>query len=122
MTTAKSTTTTVDDIDPGFVPRLADDVVVVEVEDEAVLYHEVHGSLHLLDPIATVVCSRFDGVDPIDAIADQLAEVFGAPRDVIAADVLTMTRRLAGEGLLAGVEVDGEAPVRVEEALVDGCQ
>lgn len=114
--------TTPDDIDTAFVPQLATDVVAVGVEDEAVLYHEELHSLHRLDPIATIVCSRFDGETSIDAIVDELAETFGTPRNVIADDVMTMTRRLAGDGLLAGIHTDHVAPVRVEEALVDGCQ
>lgn len=120
--------TTTDDttaVGTDLVPVLDDDVVAVGVEDEAVLYHGRWSTLHLLDPIATAVVSRFDGEAPLGAIAAGLAEDFGAPPAVVEGDVLRMVAQLASLDLLAGI--DGEGPdtavggQRVEEALVDGC-
>lgn len=112
-------------VDLDLVPALDDAVVAVEVEDEAVLYHDRWSTLHLLDPIATVVVSRFDGVSTLGEIAAHLATDFGAPPDVVAGDVLRMSAQLAELDLLDGIEGD-RPPVdvegqRVEEALVDGC-
>ena len=94
---------TADAITTTFVPRLRDHVASVPVQHEAVLYEEDTGTLHQLDAIATVVCGSFDGEVSVARIVDDLAEQFGADREVVEVDVLAMVRHLAGLGLLDGV-------------------
>jgi len=96
-------------IDPSFVPRFRDEVAFVPVKDEALLYVERTGQLHQLDPIGTVICQVFDGDTSVDAAADTLADVFQAPSEQVAVDVLEFARRLGGYGLLDGITGDEEA-------------
>jgi len=100
----------VDAIDPAFVPRFRAEVAAIPVADESVLYEEDTGTLHQLDAVATVVCSMFDGSSSMGEAVDELAEAFGADRDVVGADVLRLVRHLAGMGLLDGLPAH-EAPV-----------
>jgi hypothetical protein len=103
--------------DLDFVPCFRDSVVSVPVEDEAVLYEQETGALHRLDPIATVVCTLFDGVSTIRQTVAELAEAFQADPQVITEDVLGLARELGAKGLLQGVEPEA-APVEVDD---DGC-
>lgn len=95
-----------DDIDASFVPRRRDRVVTVELDGEAVLYDEDSGRIHALDTIATVVWSCFDGTASVRGMAEDLAGAFAADWVVVENDVLVLVRRLASEGLLAGVTGD----------------
>lgn len=107
-------------IDRSFVPRFRDAVVLVPVQDEAVLFEEDVGALHQLDPIATIVCQLFDGQTAIAQIVDDLAEAFVADRSAIEGDVLTMLRGLGHKGLLHGIQGD-ESVEDVPEVADDGC-
>jgi hypothetical protein len=93
-----------DELDDRFVPRLRDAVVAVPVAEEAVLYDEDTGDLHRLDEVAAIVCSRFDGSTSVERAVNELAAAFGAPREVVGADVLAMVRELGRKGLLDGVQ------------------
>jgi Coenzyme PQQ synthesis protein D (PqqD) len=79
-------------------------VHTVEVDGEAVLLDERSGRLHLLNPSGALVWACFDGVSSIAEIVDDISDELGAPRDVVLADTLAVTRELADEGLLANVE------------------
>ena len=103
-------------IDPSFVPGLREPVVVVPVKDEAVLYEEDTGRLHQLDPIATIGVGLFDGQNTLEQTVTELAEAFGADREVVEHDVLSLARDLGRRGLFDGVE--GEMP---GEEPDDGC-
>ena len=92
-----------EDLDGAFVPRFRDDVAMVSVGQEAVLYEQESGDLHRLDLIGTVICQLFDGDTSLTDLAGELAEAFNAQRDVVEADVLALTRELGRKGLLRGV-------------------
>jgi hypothetical protein len=106
-----------DELDDRFVPHLRDSVVAVPVAEEAVLYEEDTGELHRLDEVAAIVCSRFDGSTSVGRAVDELASAFGAPREVVNADVLAMIRELGRKGLLVGVQ----GGASTDERLDDGC-
>lgn len=54
-----------------------------------------------LDGIAHAIVSRCDGEATIDAIVDDLCRAFeGAPRDVVAADVLKLVQDFADKGVM----------------------
>lgn len=105
-----------DAIGPRYVPGLRDGVTVVPVADEAVLYEEDTGRLHQLDAIATVIVGLFDGHATIEQTVTELAEAFGADRDVVERDVLALVQDLGRKGLFD--DVAGEV---VEEDHDDGC-
>jgi hypothetical protein len=93
-------------LDPSFVPRFRDEVAIVPVKDEALLYVEATGELHQLDAIGAVTCRVFDGTTSIETAAAQLSEAFGAPRQQVEADVLAFAERLGRYGLLEGIAAD----------------
>ena len=57
--------------------------------------------LLLPDPPAVEILKLIDGARSVDAIVDDLAARFTAPREIIAADVLAMLQDLADKGVLA---------------------
>jgi hypothetical protein len=84
-------------------PRFRDGVIVLPVGDEAVLFEEDRGMLHQLDVTGALVCSYFHDGFSVSHIADELADMFSADREVIERDVLEMVRSLGRLGLLEGV-------------------
>ena len=78
-------------------------VTGVELDGETVLLDHDTGDTHVLSPTATVVWGCLDGTGTLAEIVDDLAEAFGAERDVVARDVLNLVRELGRQGLLAGV-------------------
>jgi len=52
------------------------------------------------DEIAVEVLKLCDGVRSVAEMADQLAQKYAAPREAIAADVITMLQDLADKGFL----------------------
>jgi thiol-disulfide isomerase/thioredoxin len=95
----------VEDIDGSFVPRPVSDVARVELDGEIVLGVRADGGLqtHCLNQIAGIVWECFDGTAKLDELIDDLSDAFKAPRDVVAEDVLALTRQLGLVGLLEGV-------------------
>jgi Coenzyme PQQ synthesis protein D (PqqD) len=96
-------------IDGAFVPRARASIASVEVDGEGVLFDEATGAMHLLSPTATVLFACFDGTGTIDEIVADLAEVYAAPVDVVRADVIEATGRMAEQGLLEGVGPEPDA-------------
>jgi thiol-disulfide isomerase/thioredoxin len=95
----------VDDIDGSFVPRPVSDVARVELDGEVVLGVGADGHLqtYCLNQIAGIVWDCFDGAATVDELIDDFSDAFETPRDVVAEDVLTLTRQLGLVGLLRGV-------------------
>jgi pyrroloquinoline quinone biosynthesis protein D len=57
--------------------------------------------LFVPDETAAMILQLVDGARPVDAIIDELAAKFsGAPREVIAKDVLVLLQDLADKGVL----------------------
>lgn len=61
------------------------------------------------DEIAVEVLKLVDGARSVDAIAEELAARFGAPRDQVAADVITMLQDLADKTVLEDATRAGTA-------------
>jgi hypothetical protein len=91
-------------------PERARAVHTVEVDGEAVLLDERNGRLHLLNRSGTLVWACFDGESSIGEIVDDISDELGAPRDVVLADTLRVSRQLADEGLLANVDPPPRQP------------
>jgi hypothetical protein len=82
-------------------PVAASWVATVELDGEAVLLDERNGTLHHLDPVATVVWARFDGVVTLDELARELSDGFGAEPARVRDDLLAFARQLRAQRLLA---------------------
>lgn len=79
-----------------------------DLDDESVLVDEATGANAVLDRVGTVVVQCLDGADPLREVVTDLADAFGAPVEVVGADVLAMVRRLGAAGLLLGIAPDPE--------------
>jgi peroxiredoxin len=95
------------EIDRSFVPRPRADVAFVELDGEAVLAASAGDDgqllIHWLNPIGTIVWQCFDGAASLDELIADLVEAFGADPDVVAGDVVELSRALGRTGLLDGV-------------------
>lgn len=96
-----------DSIEETFVPRRSEKVVSASLGSEMVLVDVDTGMVHALNPTASLVWQCFDGESPLDVIADDLAEVFEAPADLIRGDVVSIARAAGRAGLLDGVAAPG---------------
>jgi hypothetical protein len=94
-------------------------VVVVRLDEDAVLYHEHLGIVCVLDPHATAIWEALDGRCDLAKVAAELAERSGAPPEQVTADVVATVRDLGARGLLAGVNPD---PDTLAELAVEGAQ
>ena len=83
-------------------PRPRADLIVVELDGEAVVYDEASGSLHQLNRSATVVWGLCDGRTTVDVIAADVADTFGLPIEEILPQVLDTIETFAGAELLEG--------------------
>ena len=95
------------EIDRFFVPRPRADVAFVEVDGEAVVAATAGDDgrllIHWLNPIGTIVWQCFDGAASLDELIADLVDAFGADPDVVADDVVELSRALGRTGLLEGV-------------------
>ena len=82
-------------------PRPRDELAIVELDGEAVIYDESTGGLHHLNPTATIVWSLCDGVSTTSAIAADIADAFGLPIEEISGQVTEVVETFASAGLLA---------------------
>ncbi len=80
--------------------RARDDLTVVEIDGESVVYDEATGNLHHLNPTATVVFSLCDGTVSARELAVEIAEAFEQPADQIERQVRRLLRELRSQGLV----------------------
>jgi hypothetical protein len=85
---------------PAIKPKIRRDLAVVELDGEVVIYNDDDGSLHHLNPTASIVFSCFDGTATIRELSIDLAEAFSMPADEIERQVRTLQRDFRKKGLL----------------------
>lgn len=83
--------------------RLGPDVEWVDVDGEVVAWVQETESLHILDPIASLVFQLCDGTAAVSSTTEDLATAFGRDPESIVSDVLTCVASLQEQRL---VEVD----------------
>jgi peroxiredoxin len=110
------------DIDATFVPELKQTVAVVEIDEETVLLEEETSALHWLDQLGTIVLKCFDGEATVEELSADIAEAFGADRQVVRDDLIGTTRLLGGAGLLMGVAEDPPPQPMQPEGLEVGTE
>ena len=81
-------------------PKVRDDLTVVELDGEAVIYDERSADLHHLNPTATIVFGLCDGTATMPRIAADISEAFGVPADEVEAQVRALVRRFRAADLL----------------------
>ncbi|HUF60085.1 MAG TPA: PqqD family protein [Actinomycetota bacterium] len=92
-------------------PQTRADLTVVELDGEAVIYDEMNGDLHRLNPTATLVFSLLDGSSTVEDLALDIAKAYGMPVDEITAQVRELADRFAASHLLIETEPDMLAEV-----------
>lgn len=90
-------------IDGRSAPRPAATVHEVDLDGQAVLWDGATGTVHVLNPTATMVWSRFDGVAVLDDVITECTAAYQVERDVVALGVHRLARRARQLGLLEGV-------------------
>lgn len=94
-------------------PRARPDLTVVELDGEAVIYDEISGDLHRLNPTASIVFSFLDGSATPEELAGDLAGAYDRPVAEITAQVRELVDQLAASHLLVGTE---PSPVETDDA------
>jgi PqqD family protein of HPr-rel-A system len=85
---------------PTTKPRARDDLTVVELDGEAVIYDEVGGDLHHLNSSATIIFALCDGTQTARQISAEIAQAFSLPPQEVEPQVRTVVRDLRRAGLL----------------------
>ena len=91
-------------------PTARGDLTVVELDGEAVIYDEINGDLHRLNPTATLVFSLLDGSTTPRELARDLAEAYGMPVEEVTVQVRGLVQQLGASHLLVGTEPDPPDP------------
>lgn len=88
-------------------PRGRDDLVVIELDGEAVVYDEGSGDLHHLNATATSVFAMCDGSASVREVSAELADVYGVSREDVETQVRRLIRRLRQAGLVTTERAPG---------------
>ena len=83
-------------------PRVRDDVAVVEIDGELVVYDERNGELHHLNPSASLVFQLLDGTATMRELAGEIARTVDASPERVEAEIRMVQRYLRRAGLLDG--------------------
>ena len=92
-------------------PKLRADLTVVELDGEAIVYHEETRKLHHLNPTATIVLDLCDGQSTIGELSAEIAGAFALDREEVERQVRTLLRNFRKEELLEGARTAG-TPVK----------
>jgi hypothetical protein len=83
-------------------PKIRDDLTMVELDGEAVIYDGANGQLHYLNPTATLVFGLCDGRSTIRQFSEDIAQAFGVDRREIERQVRALLRQFKQAGFLNG--------------------
>lgn len=92
-----------DQIDESFVPIPRPEVESREVDGDVILYDTKSGNIDVLNSMGLLVWGFFDGKSSLAELIGDFADAYDAATEVVAHDILELTRRLGGAGLLVGV-------------------
>lgn len=85
---------------PAIRPKTSEELAVVELDGEAVIYDPRTGDLHHLNPTATIVFSLCDGTATVREMSQELSGAFGIAPEEIESQVRSLLRRFRAAGLL----------------------
>jgi PqqD family protein of HPr-rel-A system len=85
---------------PAMKPKVRDDLAIVEIEGEAIVYDDQNGQLHHLNPTATVVFNLCDGQSTVKEFAADIADVYSLPPGDVERQVRALIRAFRESGLL----------------------
>ena len=81
-------------------PQVRNDLTVVELDGEAVIYDEQGGDLHHLNPTATIVFRLCDGMSTMQEMAEDISLAFGVPTEEVEPQIRSLVRRFRRSDLL----------------------
>lgn len=81
-------------------PQVRDDLTIIELDGEAVVFDEERGELHHLNAPATLVLSLCDGSASPDELAEDIADAVGADLEEVRAHVREAIDGFRDAGLL----------------------
>ena len=77
------------------------EIILEEIDDEALLFNPVDDDLHVLNPTALTVWNKCDGSHSIEEIGKYLRETCQCPEDSdVESDVADIVSTLSGLGVL----------------------
>ena len=85
---------------PPIRPKARDDLAVVEIDGEAVVYDTERKRLHHLNPTATMVFASLGGEATVRELAGELSEAYGLPAASLEPQLRGLLRRFRSQGLL----------------------
>jgi PqqD family protein of HPr-rel-A system len=85
-------------------PKTREDLTVVVLDGEAVIWNDESGDLHHLNPTATIVFQLCDGTGTPQELTADIAEAFGIAIDEVGPQVIQLIGDFGDAGLLEGVE------------------
>jgi hypothetical protein len=83
-------------------PRVREDLEIVELDGEAVIYDEATRELHHLNPTATIVLSLCDGTLAVKEMVAEISGAFGMAAAELEPQVRRVVREFRKAGLLNG--------------------
>ncbi len=87
---------------PAMKPKVREELAVVQLDGEAVVYDEAAQELHHLNPTATIVFTLCDGTSTVKQMAGEIAEAFGVETGEVERQIRTLVREFRRAGLLTG--------------------
>jgi PqqD family protein of HPr-rel-A system len=83
-----------------FKPKVRDDLSVVELDGEAVVYDPLSGDIHHLNPSATTVFSLLDGRATVSESARVIADAYRVELSEVEPEFRVILRRFESAGLI----------------------
>lgn len=83
-------------------PKAREDLAVVELDGEAVIYDESNGNLHHLNPTATIIFNLFDGTSTVKELAGLIEQEFKVPASDVEQQIRALIKEFRQAGLLVG--------------------
>ena len=83
-------------------PKVREDLVVVDIDGEAVVYEPADVLLHHLNPTAAVVFKLCDGSGTVRELSEDIADILGMPVNTVLRQVRRVVSQFKREGLLDG--------------------
>jgi hypothetical protein len=92
---------------PPHLPKVRDDIALVEIDGEAIIFDPAQSRLHHLNVTAAIIFQLCDGTGTTGELAADIAEVSGAPLDQVEREVGDVVARFGEMGILVGSEKEG---------------
>lgn len=83
-------------------PKVREDLAVVELDHEAIVYDEDGGRLHHLNPTATMIFQMCDGTATVKELSADIADVYGLDVADVERQVRALLREFRSSDLLEG--------------------